>query len=166
VTGDEDDLSVSYARQAYDLRAAGTAQVSQTKTIWDLVRIADPRRYIGQARSQRDATLDGEPVTRYGGVLDLATLFRQFDVLGRGGHVSASTTPSPPDQRMRYEADVARSDGGLRRIFGAFLAADDANNVRFELRLKNVRKPVTIAAPQRGASLDVLLGVLVKDLGL
>jgi hypothetical protein len=166
---DTSDFTVSYGGETYHLGDAQTMDNEWTPEIDEIARGSiNLRRYIHDAEPPQDATLDGEAVTRFSGRLDSRALFDDLQHVLDGHPPPLEATTGTPDDRGRFEVDVAQSDGKLRRISGTYQDPDTpGNNARFELRFTHVDEPQTTAAPPAGGRpIGDLYSRLTADLGL
>jgi hypothetical protein len=134
--------------------------------------------WFPQSEAQEDADLDGEPVTRVTGKLDLSKALTDLKELaskpgmsGAEGLKELSNGDIKRIERMvsdpRFTIDVAKSDGKLRRIEASIKFDDrsDKGTVNFSLRLKDVDKPVQIDAPSSGRPIEELGRKLEEEFG-
>jgi hypothetical protein len=134
--------------------------------------------WFPQSDTQEDADLDGEPVTRITGKLDLSAALTDLKELAKKPGVSGaealkelSNGDIKRAERMvsdpRFTIDVGREDGKLRRIVAAMKIDDgsDKGTIDFSIRFKDVDKPVTIDAPSSGKPIEELGEKLAQEFG-
>jgi hypothetical protein len=136
------------------------------------------RRWLHDTGVNESANLDGEPVTRFSGQLDVVAALEGIKQL------AGSKVLNPQQQALigalddktianigkmvkdpKFQVDVAKSDGKLRRVFGEIQIQDEKGLHGFsvEVQFKNVDKPVTINAPKSGRPIKEI-GPALKSL--
>jgi hypothetical protein len=169
---------VEYGGETYEVGEQMIAQLQKSGQSEQLSS-SDIRSLMGQMQdwfpssdTQEDADLDGEPVTRVTGKLDLSAALTDLkDLAGRPGMSGAEGLKQLSDgdikqvERMfsdpKFTVDVGRDDGKLRRIV-ATLKVDDGTDkgaMEFSMRFKDVDKPVQIDVPASGS------GKPIEELG-
>jgi hypothetical protein len=152
---------------------------SQTPSFADLKAAGiDVRSWLEDADANDRANLDGEPVTRYSGRLDVDAALKGLRKLAGTKFLNSEQTQAlsqlsdkdiqAADKAIkdpRFEVDVAKSDGKLRRIAAKILPATGSGVIDFEIRYKNVDKPVTIDAPKSGRPITDLAKALQEKFG-
>jgi hypothetical protein len=125
--------------------------------------------------AQEDAELDGEPVTRVTGKLDLSKALTDLKALasrpGMSGVEELKQLSAADIRRLarmvadpRFTVDVAKSDGKLRRI-EAKVRVERSATLDVSLRFKDVDKPVEIDAPKSGRPIEELGRRLEQQFG-
>jgi hypothetical protein len=148
------------------------------------LRAADLRRLVRDARdwfpesdATEDAELDGEPVTRVTGTLDLSAALADLQALARrpgmsgveelkrlGGAETRQLERLVSDPR--FTLDAGRDDEKLRRIEASMrFRGAGGGALRLSIRFRNVDEPVTIDAPASGRPIRELLRKLKRDFG-
>lgn len=136
------------------------------------------QNWFPRSDTQEDADLDGEPVTRVSGTLDVSAALKDLKSLAQKGALSNSEELkrlSAADIREieklmsdpKFIIDVGRDDGKLRRIVASmkFSSGGDGGTVSLSVRFKAVDKPVTIDAPTSGKPIEELGEVLGEEFG-
>ena len=136
------------------------------------------QNWFPSSDTQEDADLDGEPVTRVSGVLDISAALKDLQALAKRGAISGSEelkSISAADIREvekatsdpKFTVDVGRDDGKLRRIVASMKFSDgtDSGTMSLSLRFKDVDKPVTIDAPTSGKPIEELGEVIGEEFG-
>lgn len=178
---------VEYGGQIYEVGEAQIAQLQKQgasgaptqlspSDIQAVMRTMDD--WFPQSDAQDNADLEGEPVTRVTGKLDLSAALKDLKTLakkpGMSG-VEALKQLSNGDIKEieravsdpRFTIDIAKSDGKLRRVVTRMKINDGGEKavIDFALRFKDVDKPVTIDAPSSGKPIEGLLQKLEEDFG-
>jgi hypothetical protein len=155
--------------------ASGSDELSPADINKLMDRVQD---WFPESDTQEDADLEGEPVTRVTGELDLAKAledlkelanqpgmsgFEEFKELSQADLKEAEKMVSDP----KFTIDVGRDDGKLRRIVASMRIDDgkDSGAIEFSMRFKDVDKPVDIQAPTSGKPINELLERLGRDFG-
>jgi hypothetical protein len=125
--------------------------------------------WFPQSDAQENVDLDGEPVTRVTGKLDLSKALTDLKELaakpGLSGVEELKQLSSGDIKRIermvsdpKFTIDVGKNDGKLRRVQASIKVDDNADSgtVDFSLRFKDVDKPVTIDAPSSGKPIEEL----------
>ena len=125
--------------------------------------------WFPQSDAQENVDLDGEPVTRVTGKLDLSKALTDLKELaakpGLSGVEELKQLSSGDIKRIermvsdpKFTIDVGKNDGKLRRVQASIKIDDNADSgtVDFSLRFKDVDKPVTIDAPSSGKPIEEL----------
>lgn len=123
--------------------------------------------WFPQSNTQQDARLDGEAVTRVTGRLDLSKAVKDIAQMIQGDQGITQADIRKLDRQVsdpRFTVDVGKSDGKLRRIL-ATLGVRGQGALRFQVRYRDVDKPVTIDAPAGGLPLSQLERKLQQDFG-
>jgi hypothetical protein len=170
---------IEYGGEIYEVGEQQIAQLQKQGGGGEQLSSSDIRSLMGQMQdwfpssdTQEDADLEGEPVTRVTGKLDLSAaltdlkeLAKKPGVSGAEGLKQLSNGDIKRVERMfsdpRFTVDVGRDDGKLRRIV-ATLKVDDGQDkgaMEFSMRFKDVDKPVKIDAPATGS------GKPIEELG-
>jgi hypothetical protein len=172
-----DDAFVVYDGETYEV---GRDNVAKLKlgggpSGLDLSKVLSQMRdWFPNTQTQSDATLNGEPVTRVSGNLDLSAALKGLKQLDSGAFKGVKQL-SPSDLRQideqvsdpRFIVDVAKSDGKLRRVFARMRVKQgrEAGTIQFMIAFRDVDKPVTITAPTSGKPIDQLVQKLGQDFG-
>ncbi|HEY6892043.1 MAG TPA: hypothetical protein VI300_29845 [Solirubrobacter sp.] len=173
-----DNAFVEYEGETYEVGKDKIAELQKQGAAGGTNQLsaADIRQLMGtmqdwfpQSDTQENADLDGEPVTRVTGKLDLSKALTDLKALAAkpgmsgaeplkqlsGGDIKRiERTVSDP----KFTIDVGKSDGKLRRIQASIKVDDksDSGTLDFSLRFKDVDKPVTINAPSSGKPIEEL----------
>ena len=170
---------VEYGGETYELGEDVVAQMQKSNEASGQLTPNDIRAMMGEMQdwfpstdTQEDADLEGEPVTRVTGKLDLSKALTDLKQLasrpgksGAQGLEQLSKGDIKDIERMfsdpKFTLDVGREDGKLRRIVASFTVDDgtDKGAMEFSRRLKDVDKPVQIDAPATGS------GKPIEELG-
>jgi len=122
------------------------------------------------------ATLDGEPVTRVSGLLNLTEALK--DLNGMSGQPGFEQLKPVDKEKIktlakavknpRFTLDVGRDDGKLRRLVASAHVDNEGRSgeLRFSLRFKDIDKPVTIDAPTSGKPIKALGEKFLDDTGV
>jgi hypothetical protein len=134
--------------------------------------------WFPESDAQENVDLDGEPVTRVTGKLDLSKALTDLKELaakpGLSGVEELKQLSSGDIKRIermvsdpKFTIDVGKNDGKLRRIEASIKVDDksDSGTVDFSLRFKDVDKPVTIDAPSSGKPIEELGQKLGEEFG-
>jgi hypothetical protein len=176
---------VEYGGETYEVGEENIAEVKKQGASGDQLSTADVQKLMGtmqdwfpQSDTQEDADLDGEPVTRVTGKLDISKALTDLQELAKKPGVSGAEALKELSQgdikraeRMlsdpRFTIDVGREDGKLRRIVAAmkFKEGSEAATLDFSLRFKDVDKPVTIEAPTSAKPIEDLVTKLEQEFG-
>lgn len=169
---------VEYGGETYEIGEKTVAEMQRSGSA-DQPTPEDVKSLMGQMQdwfpesdTQEEADLDGEPVTRVTGQLDISAALKDLKSLAeRQGLSSAEGLKDLSNgdikriERMfsdpKFTVDVGRDDGKLRRIVATMKmdTGADAGTMEFELRFKDVDKPVQIDAPATGS------GKPIEELG-
>ena len=170
---------VEYGGETYEVGEATIAELQKSGGSSGQLTPNDIKTMMGQMQdwfpssdTQEDADLEGEPVTRVTGKLDLSAALTDLKELakrpgmsGTEGLKELSSGDIKRIERMfsdpRFTLDVGRDDGKLRRIV-ATMKMDNGSEqgaMEFSIRFKDVDKPVTIDAPATGS------GKPIEELG-
>ena len=170
---------VEYGGETYELGEDVVAQMQKSNEASGQLTPNDIRAMMGEMQdwfpstdTQEDADLEGEPVTRVTGKLDLSKALTDLKQLasrpgmsGAQGLEQLSKGDIKDIERMfsdpKFTLDVGREDGKLRRIVASFTVDDgtDKGAMEFSMRFKDVDKPVEIDAPATGS------GKPIEELG-
>jgi hypothetical protein len=173
------NVFVEYGGETYEVGEDLVAQMQKSNEASGQLTPNDIKAIMGEAQdwfptadTQEDADLDGEPVTRVTGKLDLSKALTDLKKLASRPGMSAaqgldqlSKGDIKDIERMfsdpKFTLDVGRDDGKLRRIVASFNVDDgtDKGAVKFSMRFKDVDKPVKIDAPATGS------GKPIEELG-
>jgi hypothetical protein len=178
---------IEYGGETYEVGEELIAQMQKSNASSGQLSASDIRTIMGEMQdwfpktdTQEDADLDGEPVTRVTGKLDLSKALTDLKELasrpgmsGAEGLDELSKGDIKDIERMfsdpKFTLDVGRDDGKLRRIVASFKVDDgsDKASMEFSMRFKDVDKPVTIDAPATGSGkpLEELGRKLQQDFG-
>jgi hypothetical protein len=170
---------IEYGGETYEIGEATIAELQKSGGSSGQLTPNDIKTMMGQMQdwfpesdTQEQADLDGEPVTRVTGQLDLSAALTDLKELAKRPGMSAteglkelSRGDIKRIERMfsdpRFTLDVGRDDGKLRRIV-ATMKMDNGSEqgaMEFSIRFKDVDKPVTIDAPAAGS------GKPIEELG-
>jgi hypothetical protein len=155
--------------------AGGTNQLSAA----DIRQLMDTMQdWFPESDTQENADLDGEPVTRVTGKLDLSKALTDLKALaakpGMSGAEPLKQLSGGDIKRIermvsdpKFTIDVGKGDGKLRRIQASIKVDDksDSGTLDFSLRFKDVDKPVTIDAPSSGKPIEALGQKLGEEFG-
>ena len=170
---------VEYGGETYEVGEDLVAQMQKSNESSGQLSPNDIRMIMGEMQdwfpstdTQEDADLDGEPVTRVTGKLDLSKALTDLKELasrpgmsGAQGLEQLSKGDIKDIEQMfsdpKFTLDVGRDDGKLRRIVASFNLDDGTGkgSMEFSMRFKDVDKPVTIDAPATGS------GKPIEELG-
>jgi hypothetical protein len=170
-----DDVFIKYGGQTYEAgRAAIGKLMSQAKQRQGSLQAADisqltrkMRSWFPKTSTQQDAQLDGEPVTRVTGRLDLSKALKDLSQMTQGGPAITQQELGQVDKQLtdpRFTVDVGKTDKQLRRIV-ATMRIRGQGSLRFTVRYRDIGKPVTINAPSSGLPLSRLGKKLQQDFG-
>lgn len=170
---------VEYGGQLYEVGEAEIAELKRSGEAPEQPTPHDIKSLMGRMQdwfqesdAQEDADLEGEPVTRVTGKLDLSAALEDLKALAKRPGMSdaeglkeLSNGDIRRIERMfsdpRFTVDVGREDGKLRRIV-ASLKLDhgrESAGMEFSIRFKDVDQPVQIDAPASGS------GKPIEELG-
>jgi hypothetical protein len=134
--------------------------------------------WFPESDAQENVDLDGEPVTRVTGKLDLSKALTDLKELaakpGLSGVEELKQLSGGDIKRIermvsdpKFTIDVGKNDGKLRRVQASIKVDDksDSGTIDFSLRFKDVDKPVTIDAPSSGKPIDELGQKLGEEFG-
>ena len=170
---------VEYGGETYEVGEQLISQWEQAKGSSEQLSPNDIKTMMGEMEdwfpmtdTQEDVELDGEPVTRVTGKLDLSKALTDLKELasrpgmsGGQGLEQISKGDIKDIEQMfsdpKFTVDVGRDDGKLRRIVTSFRIEEgtDKGALEFSMRFKDVDKPVTIDAPATGS------GKPIEELG-
>jgi hypothetical protein len=170
-----DDAFITYDGQTYEAGKAAIAKLraqsrqeagmSQLTDISQLTR--KMQSWFPDTSTHENAQLDGQPVTRVTGRLDLSKALKDISQMTQGGPAITQRDLSQIDTQVtdpRFTVDVGKNDGRLRRIL-ATMRIRGQGGMRFEVRYRDIGKPVTINAPSSGRPLSQLGRKLRRDFG-
>jgi hypothetical protein len=182
-----DNAFVEYEGETYEVGKDKVAQLEQQGAAGGTNQLsaADIRQLMGtmqdwfpESDTQENADLDGEPVTRVTGKLDLSKALTDLKGLaskpGMSGVEELKQLSGGDIKRIermvsdpKFTIDVGKSDGKLRRIQASIKVDDksDSGTLDFSLRFKDVDKPVTINAPSSGKPIEELGQKLGEEFG-
>lgn len=140
-----------------------------------LTRMQD---WFPETSGTQDAELDGEPVTRISGKLDLSEALKDMKEMAKQPGASGFEGLEDLSNRdlkevekvvsdPNFTIDVGKSDGKLRRIAANLTINADGQKgaLAFSVKLADVDKPVKIQAPSSGRPIEELMQKLQQDLG-
>lgn len=169
-----DDAFIKYGGKTYEAGKATIAKLKRQGTQQGSLQAADisqltakMRDWFPQSDTQENAQLDGQPVTRVTGRLDLSKALEDISQMTQGGPAITQKDLSQIDKLLtdpRFTVDVGSSDGQLRRIL-ATMRIKGQGSMRFMVRYRDIGKPVTIDAPSSGLPLSQLGAKLQQDFG-
>lgn len=173
-----DDAFIKYEGQTYEVGKATIRKLqrrsAQEQSLQRSFKAADlsqlmrkAQGWFPQSDTQQDAKLDGEAVTRVTGRLDLSKAAKDIAQMIQGDQGITQKDLRKLDRQVsdpRFTVDVGKSDGKLRRILTT-LRIRGQGAVRFQVRYRDVDKPVTIDAPASGLPLSQLEQTLQHDFG-
>jgi polyhydroxyalkanoate synthesis regulator phasin len=170
-----DDAFIKYGGQTYEAgKAAISKLMRQARQKQGSLQAADIQQltrkmqnWFPKSSTQQDAQLDGEPVTRVTGRLDLSKALKDISQMTQGGPGITQRDLSQVDKQVtdpRFTVDVGKSDGQLRRVL-ATMRIRGQGAMRFLIRYRDINKPVTINAPSSGLPLTQLGKKLQQDFG-
>jgi hypothetical protein len=182
-----DNAFVEYEGETYEVGKDKIAQLEKQGAAGGTNQLsaADIRQLMGtmqdwfpESDTQDNADLDGEPVTRVMGKLDLSKALTDLKALaskpGMSGVEELKQLSGGDIKRIermisdpKFTIDVGKSDGKLRRIQASIKVDDksDSGTLDFSLRFKDVDKPVTINAPSSGKPIEELGQKLGEEFG-
>lgn len=179
-----DDAFVVYGGETYQvgkeniakLKLSGAGGGMESADIGKLM--ATMQDWFPETSGTQDAELDGEPVTRISGKLDLSKaledmkeLAKQPGASGFEGLEELSTSDLKEVEKVisdpNFTIDVGKSDGKLRRIAANMTINADGQkgSVALSVKLADVDKPVKIDAPSGGRPIEELMQKLQQDFG-
>lgn len=169
-----DDAFIKYGGQTYEAGKATIAKLKRQGTQQGSLQAADisqltskMRSWFPQSSTQENAQLDGQPVTRVTGRLDLSKALKDISQMTQGGPAITQKDLSQIGKQVtdpRFTVDVGKRDGQLRRIL-ATMRIRGQGSMRFMVRYRDIGKPVTINAPSSGLPLSQLGKKLQQDFG-
>ena len=180
-----DDAFIQYGGETYQVGKGKLAQLGAMGAgsgmeSADLAKLMGKMQdWFPESDSQSDASLNGEPVTRITGKLDLSEALKDLQGLakqpGASGFEGLKQLSEGDLEQVEklisdptFTVDVARSDDKLRRIAARMTIQDESGEkgtIAFSIQLKNVDKPVTITPPESGRPLEELMQKLQQDFG-
>jgi hypothetical protein len=182
-----DNAFVEYEGETYEVGKDKVAQLEKQGAAGGTNQLsaADIRQLMGtmqdwfpESDTQENADLDGEPVTRVTGKLDLSKALTDLKGLaskpGMSGVEELKQLSGGDIKRIermvsdpKFTIDVGKSDGKLRRIQASIKVDEksDSGTLDFSLRFKDVDKPVTINAPSSGKPIEELGQKLGEEFG-
>ncbi len=182
-----DNAFVEYEGETYEVGKDKIAELEKQGAAGGTNQLsaADIRQLMGtmqdwfpESDTQENADLDGEPVTRVTGKLDLSKALTDLKGLaskpGMSGVEELKQLSGGDIKRIermvsdpKFTIDVGKSDGKLRRIQASIKVDDnsDSGTLDFSLRFKDVDKPVTIDAPSSGKPIEALGQKLGEEFG-
>jgi hypothetical protein len=121
------------------------------------------RDWFPETTAPVNATLDGEPVRRVTGKLNVTEALKDLNGADMKNVQQLATAISNP----HFTVDVGRDDGKLRRVEVAAHVKNEGRegDLLFSIRLKAIDKPVTINAPSSGKPIGDLAQQIVGSLG-
>jgi hypothetical protein len=170
-----DDAFIKYEGQTYEAgKAAITKLKAQSRQPAGMSQLTDVSQLTRKMQSwfpdtstHENAQLDGQPVTRVTGRLDLSKALEDLSQMTQGGPAITQRDLSQIDKLVtdpRFTVDVGKNDGRLRRIL-ATLRIRGQGGIRFLVRYRNIGRTVTINAPSSGLPLSQLAKKLQRDFG-
>jgi hypothetical protein len=180
------NMFVEYKGETYEVGEDVVAELQRnSKSDSGELTAADIQKLMGtmqnwfpQSDTLQDADLDGEPVTRVSGKLDISAALKDLKSLAERGAISGSKelkSLSSADIREvekmtsdpKFTVDVGRDDGKLRRIVASMKVTDgsETGTINLSVRFKDVDKPVTIDAPTSGKPIEELGEVIGEEFG-
>ncbi len=136
------------------------------------------RDWFPETSGAQDAELDGEPVTRISGKLDLSEALKDMKQMakqpgasGLEGLEELSNKDLKEVEKVvsdpSFTIDVGKSDGKLRRIAANMTINADGEKgaLALSVKLADVDKPVDIQAPSGGRPIEELMQKLQQDFG-
>ena len=187
ITSTGKNAFIEYEGETYEVGADKIAELKQQGATGapNQLTPADIQKLMGtmqdwfpESDAQENADLDGEPVTRVTGKLDLAKALTDLKELaakpGMSGAEEFKRLSGGDIKRIermvsdpKFTIDVGKSDGKLRRIEASIKVDDktDQGTIDFSLRFKDVDKPVTIDAPSSGKPIEQLGQKLSEEFG-
>ncbi len=140
-----------------------------------LTRMQD---WFPETSGTQDAELDGEPVTRISGKLDLSEALKDMKEMAKQPGASGFEGLEDLSNRdlkdvekvvsdPNFTIDVGKSDGKLRRIAANLTINADGQKgaLAFSVKLADVDKPVKIQAPSGGRPIEELMQRFQRDFG-
>jgi len=134
--------------------------------------------WFPETSGTQDAELDGEPVTRISGKLDLSEALKDMKEMakqpGASGFEGLDDLSSKDLKEVEkvvsdpnFTLDVGKSDGKLRRIAANMTINADGQKgqVALSVKLADVDKPVDIQAPSGGRPIEELMQKFQQDFG-
>jgi len=179
-----DDAFVVYGGETYQvgkeniakLKLSGAGGGMQSADLGKL--LTQMRDWFPETSGTQDAELDGEPVTRISGKLDLSEALKDMKEMakqpGASGFEGLEELSSKDLKEVEkvvsdpnFTIDVGKSDGKLRRIAASMTMNADGEKGALELSVKlaDVDKPVDIQAPSGGRPIEELMQKLQQDFG-
>ena len=179
-----DDAFVVYGGETYQvgkeniakLKLSGAGGGMQSADLGKL--LTQMRDWFPETSGTQDAELDGEPVTRISGKLDLSEALKDMKAMakqpGASGFEGLEELSSKDLKEVEkvvsdpnFTIDVGKSDGKLRRIAASMTMNADGEKGALELSVKlaDVDKPVDIQAPSGGRPIEELMQKLQQDFG-
>jgi hypothetical protein len=170
-----DDAFIKYDGQTYEAGKAAIAKLrAQSRQEAGMSQLTDisqltsrMQTWFPKTSTQENAQLDGQPVTRVTGRLDLSKALKDISQMTQGGPAITQKELSQIDKQVtdpRFTVDVGKNDGRLRRIV-ASLRIRGQGGIRFLVRYRNIGRAVTINAPSSGLPLSQLAKKLQQDFG-
>jgi hypothetical protein len=180
-----DDAFVEYGGQTYQVGKDKIAQLNLGKGDKNGMSSGDVSKmltmmqdWFPETSGTQDADLNGEPVTRISGELDLSAALKDLKDLAKQGGTSgledlkglSRSDLKEVDKAIsdpKFTIDIAKSDGKLRRIQASMNinAEGEKGQLAFSVQLSDVDKPVKIDAPASGRPIEELLQQLGQDFG-
>ncbi|MDA0180137.1 hypothetical protein OJ997_07510 [Solirubrobacter phytolaccae] len=179
-----DDAFVVYGGETYQvgkeniakLKLSGAGGGMESADVGKL--LTQMQDWFPETSGTQDAELDGEPVTRISGKLDLSAalegmkeLAKQPGASGFEGIEELSNKDLKEVEKVisdpNFTIDVGKSDGKLRRIAANMTINADGEKgaVAFSVKLGDVDKPVDIQAPSGGRPIEELMQKFQEDFG-
>jgi hypothetical protein len=179
-----DDAFVVYGGETYQvgkeniakLKLSGAGGGMESADIGKM--LTKMQDWFPETSGTQDAELDGEPVTRISGKLDLSAaledmkeMAKQPGASGFEGLEDLSNKDLKEVEKVvsdpNFTIDVGKSDGKLRRIAANMTINADGQKgtVALSVKLADVDKPVDIQAPSGGRPIEELMQQIQKDFG-
>jgi hypothetical protein len=178
---------VEYEGETYEVGADKIAELKKQGANGAPTQLtpADIQKLMGtmqdwfpESDAQENVDLDGEPVTRVTGKLDLSKALTDLKELaakpGLSGVEELKQLSGGDIKRIermvsdpKFTIDVGKNDGKLRRVQASIKVDDKSGSgtMDFSLRFKDVDKPVTIDAPSSGKPIEELGQKLGEEFG-
>jgi len=165
-----------YVRQQQAQQRAG----GDVEDLEDVRRLGiDLTEWFPQSDTEEDSEVAGVPTTRVGGRLDVSVAVRDVRRLLRRPEIRSQLGERVPEEAFeqfeqavsdpRFVLEAGREDGKLRSLTGTMRVRQDggAALVRMGVTLRDVDRPVRIAAPASGRPIEELarkLGLSEREL--
>jgi len=179
-----DDAFVVYGGETYQvgkeniakLKLSGAGGGMQSADLGKM--LTQMRDWFPETSGTQDAELDGEPVTRISGKLDLSEALKDMKAMakqpGASGFEGLKELSNKDLKEVEkvvsdpnFTIDVGKSDGKLRRIAASMTMNADGEKgaLALSVKLADVDKPVDIQAPSGGRPIEELMQKLQQDFG-